>query len=78
MLPTSRKDPRFEELQKVHGLPSPDLSGGRMLSSWGWRATLPSLTSGWWVVTPQVPGTPVKWCTPLQEGVFLEHRLYAL
>lgn len=47
MLPTSRKDPRFEELQKVHGLPSPDLSGGRMLSSWGWRAALPSLTSGW-------------------------------
>ena len=64
--PTSRNNPKFEELQKVRQ-PSLTIFLWRSLPTflgWGPWAT-PSPTSSWWVATPQAPGRPVEW---LQKG----------
>lgn len=55
--PTSRQDPKFEELQKVQQLPVVSLLGGGILYSWGGDSgpPLPCLASGQPVGIPQVP-----------------------
>lgn len=61
--PTSRSNPKFEELQKVRQ-PSLTIFVWRSLSTflgWGpWAG--PSPTSSWWVATRRLPGDLLSGC----------------
>lgn len=75
--PTSRNNPKFEELQKVRQPSLTIFLWRRLFIFLGWGPwAIPSPTSSWWVAVPQAPGRPVEWKDIyLHERIFIERRL---